>query len=301
MPSSVQVASTNLPSIELPTRNWQRWLFAALSLVLLAVIVHQLGRLDARQLIDSIPASPGFWLAFAGYYLALPVSEWLIYRRLWRLPAEGFRALLRKLVSNEVLLGYSGEASFYAWARRHAGLTSAPFGAIKDVSIASALAGNIVTLIMVAIAWMVLGKFHNGIEAQHIGLSVAVMLLISFAVALFRRKLFSLPAAQLRFILAVHLGRLAATTLLSGLLWHFALPEVAISSWVLLAALQLLVTRLPFLPNKDLVFASATLAIVARGSEIGRLIAIVASLILVTHLLVGVALVAADLIDEARA
>jgi len=126
VPSSVQVASIDLPSIQLPTRSWQRWLFAAFSLLLLAVIVHQLGRLDAHQLIDSIPASPGFWLAFTAYYLALPASEWLIYRRLWGLPVEGFRALLRKLVSNEVLLGYSGEASFYAWARRHSALTSAP-------------------------------------------------------------------------------------------------------------------------------------------------------------------------------
>lgn len=300
MPSSVHVATANLPSIELPTRNWQRWLFAALSILLLVGIGHQLGRLDGRQLLSAIPTSPGFWLAFAGYYLALPASEWLIYRRLWGLPAEGFRALLRKLVSNEILFGYSGEASFYAWARRHTHLTSAPFGAIKDVSITSALAGNIVTLLMVALAWSLLGHLPGGLEARHWGLSVAVVLLISIAVALFRRKLFSLPAAQLRLILGVHLARLAVTTVLSGVLWHCALPDVAITAWILLAALQLLVTRLPLVPNKDLVFASATLMIVGSGSDIGRLIAIVASLILVTHLVIGAGLVAADLIDEAR-
>lgn len=300
MPSSVQVATVHLPSIDLPRRNWQRWLFATFSLLLLVVIVHQLGGLDARQLMSAIPASPGFWLAFAGYYLALPASEWLIYRRLWGLPAEGFRALLRKLVSNEVLLGYSGEASFYAWARRHAKLTSAPFAAIKDVSITSALAGNIVTLAMVAIAWSLLGHLRGGIDVRHLALSVAVILLMSIAVALFRRKIFSLPATQVRFMMTVHLVRLTATTLLSGLLWHCALSDVAISAWILLAALQLLVTRLPFLPNKDLVFASATLMIVGGGSDIGRLIAVIASLILVTHLLIGIALVAADVIDEAR-
>ena len=300
MPSSVHVATVNLPSIELPRRNWQRWLFAALSLLLLVVIVHHLGRLDARELFSAIPTSPAFWLAFAGYYLALPASEWVIYRRLWNLPAEGFRALLRKLVSNEVLLGYSGEASFYAWARRHSKLTSAPFAAIKDVSISSALAGNIVTLAMVAIAWVLLGHLRGGIDARHLGASVAAILLISIVVALFRRKIFSLPSDQLRFILTVHLARLGATTLLSGLMWHFALPDVPATSWILLAALQLLVTRLPFLPNKDLVFAGATLMIVGAGSDIGQLIAIVASLILVTHLVIGTVLVAADLIEEAR-
>lgn len=301
MPSSVYVASKHLPSIELPARNWQKWLFAALTMLLLAVIIRQLGNVDARKLIGSIPASPGFWLAFAAYYLALPASEWLIYRRLWSLPAEGFRALLRKLVSNEVLFGYSGEVSFYSWARRHARLTSAPFGAIKDVSITSALAGNIATLVMIAAAWSLVGNLDGGLEARHLALSVAAILLLSVAVALFRRKIFSLPASQIRFILSVHFARLAATTLLSGLLWHFALPAIAAASWILLAALQLLVTRLPFLPNKDLVFASATLGIVGSDSDIGRLIAIVASLILVTHLLIGMALVAADMADEARA
>ena len=288
MPPSTNVAITHFPSIDLPARNWQKWFSAALSIMLLVVIAHQLGRLDGRQLLSAIPSSPGFWLAFAGYYFALPASEWLIYRRLWRLPAEGFRALLRKLISNEVLLGYSGEVSFYIWARRHGRLTNAPFGAVKDVSITSALAGNIATLAMVAIAWPLVGNAWDGFPVRDLGLSLAAVLLISIAVALFNRKIFSLPGDQIRFVMIVHIARLATTTLLSGVLWHCALPSVAVGSWILLAALQLLVTRLPLVPNKDLVFASATLAIVA-------------SLILITHLIVGLALAAADLIDETDA
>lgn len=45
----------------------------------------------------------------------------------------GIGALLRKLVSNELLLGYLGEAQFYAWARSRTNMTTAPFGAIKDI------------------------------------------------------------------------------------------------------------------------------------------------------------------------
>jgi hypothetical protein len=47
-----------------------------------------------------------------------PVSEWVIYRHLWRIPFSGLGALLRKLVSNELLLGYLGEVQFYAWRAR---------------------------------------------------------------------------------------------------------------------------------------------------------------------------------------
>ncbi len=58
----------------------------------------------------------------------------------------------KKRISNDVVMGYSGEAYFYAWARQRAQLVAAPFGAVKDVSILSAIAGNAVTLAMIAIA-----------------------------------------------------------------------------------------------------------------------------------------------------
>lgn len=300
MSSTYNAASAGLPPLQLPTRNWQKWLSATISVMLLAAVIVQLARLDMHRLMSAIPSSPGFWLALVGYYLALPFSEWIIFRRLWRLPAEGFLALLRKLVSNEVLVGYSGELGFYAWARRHIGLTSAPFGAIKDVSITSALAGNIATVAMMAIAWPFVNQLHAGIGDRDIALSIGVILSISIAVALFKRKIFSLPGNELWFVIGVHMTRLAATTCLSAIMWHYALPDVSVTLWLALAALQLLVTRLPLIPNKDLVFANATMLLVGTQSDIGHLIAIIAGLILAAHLLIGAVLAAAGLAAEAR-
>ena len=51
------------------------------------------------------------------------------YRKLWGLPFSGIAALLRKMVSNELLLGYLGEVQFYAWARSRLNMATAPFGA----------------------------------------------------------------------------------------------------------------------------------------------------------------------------
>nr|WP_047168266.1 hypothetical protein [Sphingomonas sp. Y57] len=301
MSSHPNSATAQLPSIDLPNRNWPKWVSAAVSVTLLAVIGRQLGQLDRAALLASIPASPGFWAALLAYYLALPLSEWIIFRRLWGLPVEGFAALLRKLVSNEVLLGYSGELSFYAWVRRRGGMSAAPFGAIKDVSILSALAGNIATLAMMALAWpFVVTHLGNAIRLRDVALSIAAVLLTSIVIGLLKRRIFSLPGDELRFVMGVHLARLTATTLLSGLIWHCALPATPLTLWIVLAALQLLVTRLPFIPNKDLLFASAALLIAGPGSDIGRLLAIVASIILVIHLLVGLLLSAADLLREAR-
>lgn len=300
MSAEALAISSRLPPLPLPDRRWQKWLSAAISLALLATIASQLDKIGMVRLRNDLPAAPAFWCALGAYYLALPASEWLIYRRLWKLPAAGFAALLRKLVSNEVLLGYSGELAFYGWARARSGLSSAPFGAIKDVSVTSALAGNVATLAMVVAAWPYLGALHLPISRNELVGSIAAVLAITAAIGLLRGRIFSLPGRDLRFITAMHLARLATTTLLSILLWHVGVPGIALSSLVVLGALQLLVTRLPLVPNKDLVFAATTILLVGGDSRIGALVALIAALILATHLVVGAALAGADLLETAK-
>ncbi|MFX8381742.1 hypothetical protein ABTL77_20290, partial [Acinetobacter baumannii] len=83
-----------------------------------------------------------------------PFADWVIFRRLWGIPASGIFPLLKKLIGNELLpINYVGEVYFYDWARRHVKIDASPFGAVKDVAILSALAGNVVTVIMLALTW----------------------------------------------------------------------------------------------------------------------------------------------------
>jgi hypothetical protein len=248
-----------------------------------------------------LPSSPIFWLAFLGYYFALPLSEWLIFKRLWGLPASGFAALLRKLVSNEILLGYSGEAYFYSWARRHTKIVAAPFGAIKDVSILSAIVGNLMTLSMLSLAWPLVGHVAPDLHPRTIFLSAGVMIGSSMLIFLFKNKIFSLPTSDLRFIFGIHSARIILTTLLSGLMWHTALPQTPLLWLVLLATLQLLVTRLPLVPSKDLVFANLSVFLIGQDGPVSTLIGIIATLILATHLFIGGVLVIMELFEEREA
>lgn len=277
-----------------------KYISLILSLALLAALGSKLASIGAADVLQGIPASPAFWVAFSSYYLALPASEWLIFRRLWNIPAAGFAALLRKLVSNEILFGYSGEAYFYGWARRRAKMAAAPFGAIKDVSILSAVAGNLMTLGMLALAWPVIGGVAPQFHGRAVALSAAVIIGLSLALLAFRHRIFSLPRPELAMIFGVHVGRLLLTTLLSGVMWHSALPSVPMGWLLVLATLQLLVTRLPFIPNKDLVFASAALFLIGRDGAIGPLIAMIAGLILLVHLLLGAVLTLAELATAHR-
>lgn len=282
-------------------RNWTRWVGPVVSILILVVALSQFRDINSGRLWTLMPGTAAFWLIFVLNYLAGPFSEWIIFRRLWSIPLEGLAALLRKLVSNEILLGYLGEVYFYAWARRSASITTAPFGAIKDVAILSALAGNIVTLAMVVLAMPLLGAANAGLHRWEVGGSILFVLLTSMGAMLLRRRLFTLPRRELWIVTSVHLLRIIGMTVLAAIMWHMLLPAVALSWWILLGTLRQLLSRLPFLPNKDVVFAGIAAFLIGRDSEIVSAMALMASLILAAHLLVGVVLGATELLREGRA
>jgi hypothetical protein len=276
-------------------------LFSALvSLVLLVVVAARFRGMDLRHIVNMIPASPLFWAVFAAWYLAGPVSEWIIYRRLWSIPIAGVGALMRKMVSNELLLGYLGEAQFYAWVRSWQKLAAAPFGAIKDVTILSALTGNVTTIAMLAITWPLVSSGAIGLGMRSTFVSLGVVLVSSFVILLFRQKLFSLPRSELTFVAALHLTRIAAKIGLGALLWQLVLPQVSVGLWLVLSTLRMLVSRLPLVPNKDVVFAGIAVFLLGRQVEVASLLAMMGGLVLVVHLCVGACFASAELIESGR-
>ncbi|MEY3267422.1 MAG: hypothetical protein RL480_182 [Pseudomonadota bacterium] len=292
-----------LPEIALPEvaltkavreRGWTWWLGIGISAAILVAVVLELRQVDLARVRAMLPASSLFWLVFIISYLSAPAADWLIYRRLWRIPVAGFGALLRKLVGNELLVGYVGELYLYTWARRRTAMTSAPFGAIKDVAILSAMVANAVTLVLIVLAYPLLGTLHLGVDTRTLLISVSVIVATSTAILFLRKTLFSLPRRDLYFVAGVHLVRIGLTTGLAALCWHLALPGVALQWWLLLATLRMLLSRLPLLPNKDIVFAGLAVFLIGHDAEIGALMTMMASLILCTHLFMGLGLVASE-------
>jgi len=262
-------------------------LSALLSLLLLVMVAVQFQRLPLPLLTEILPTSIAFWSIFALYYLTVPLSEWIIYRRLWALPAAGIGALLRKMVSNELLLGYLGEVQFYAWVKSRQKMDVAPFGTIKDVTILSALTGNIATLLMLAIAWPLVSSSVAGIEMRTTFLSLGIVLGTSLSILMLRQKLFTLPRRELWFITAVHATRIFAMTGSAALMWHLALPGVSFDIWLMLATLRMLVSRLPLVPNKEVVFAGLAIFLLGHDVVIAGMMTLIAAALLVTHLCVG--------------
>jgi hypothetical protein len=280
--------------------EWRRWLAGCVSLALFVGVLWQLRHVGLPQIAAMLDRTPAFWATFALVYFALPVSEWIIFRRLWRLPMAGLGALIRKFVSNEVLFGYSGEAYFYLWARDRVGLPNTPFGAVKDVAITSALAGNVATLATLAVAVPALRHGDLGRYSMPMLWSGLAVVGISLGILLFSRKIFSLKRSDLVFVFSVHLVRLVAATLLTALLWALALPAVGLGLWAVLAALRMLLGRLPFITNKELLFANVAILLVGSRTEVGGLMAAIAVLTLGAHLVALMLLTGLDLARAAR-
>lgn len=267
--------------------TWSRALTMALSLLVLGAALWQARSLDLADITAMVPTSPLFWAVFAVSYLAGPASEWIIFRKLWGVGIRAIDALIRKLIYNELLLGYLGEVYFYTWARRKLPMEATPFGAVKDVAIMSAIAGNIMTLALIALAYPYLALLPLAEYGDDIAWSLGFVVAISLVPFVWRRQIFSLTRAELWFVFGVHIARIVATTVLSAVLWALVLPDVAIGWWVVLSAIRLLVSRLPFVPNKDVVFAGIAVLALGQDVQIAALMAMMAALILSTHLILA--------------
>jgi hypothetical protein len=131
-------------------------------------------------------------------------------------------------------------------------------------------------------------------------LSLGVVLLTSCVILLLRKKLFSLDRRELWFITGVHVARTVLFIVLSALLWHLVLGQVSLGLWLVLATLRMLVSRLPLLPNKDIVFAGIAVFLLGHDLEIAALMTLMAALALASNVVAGVVSGLAGLVESRR-
>ena len=273
-----------LEPVETIRRRWPAILGALLTLAMIVGLGRELFGSGLAGLQRAVPASPLFYVCFALLYLSAPTGDLLIFRYLWRIPwAGGFAALNKKRIANDVVLGYSGEAYFYAWARARGQMVAAPFGAVKDTAILSGVAGNGATILLCLIALPLGYQLIPPPYLRAVIGSATLTIAISVAILAFSKRVFSLPRRNLRVVFAIHCARIAASTVLLALCWHFAMPSVTVWMWLFLSAGRLLVSRLPLMPNKDLLFANFAILLIGQDRALSEMIAFTAALTLLVH------------------
>ena len=267
-----------------PPSLWWNLAGVTVSVGLVAAILVQLEGASAQALTMITQMPLAVWPAMVLLYLTQPICDFAVYRRTWNLPLSGFGVLLRKNVINEIVLGYSGQAYLYVWARRTSGPDVAPFAAIKDASIISALLGNLLTLVLTAVSVTQLTELGLVKQLGPALWSGLIPIAISIGLVAFGRWVFSLSPRLLLFVTGAHALRIVVSTALTVMIWRLALPEVTSELWLVLMAVRYLVSRIPLLANKDLVFGNLMVFLLGPQAPVAVLLAALALATLLMHL-----------------
>ncbi len=233
----------------------------------IAYLVYKLTQVGWGEVIDNLPVSPWFYLFFVLRFFALPLSEIPAYERVWGIRLwPHVTAFVRKRVYNFAVMGYSGEAFFTLWARRRLGLSDpVVLKGVKDNNILSAFASNLATVALI-VALAAGDRLQPGLDALPGAVALfSLAFLSSFvlvaAVMAFGRRVLHVDRRTAVDLICIHSGRMVIVMALHAAMYAAALPTADYVAWFIFIALQLVLSRIPFLPNQDLVFLGAALSL----------------------------------------
>lgn len=233
---------------------------------IISFLIWQLYQIGWSALWDAMPRQPAFYLLFIILYFTLPITEQYIYRlslnfSFW----EGFKIFTKKKVLNQEVLGYSGEAYFYVWAKENLKEPSKKIlGVVKDNTLLSALASTLTAVVLLAIFASVINVnlFDGNLISQKAMLiGGSILLVILGLLFFFRKKILSVDKATAWKIFLIHELRIFWVYSLEILQWIIVLPAVPIYVWFTFLSVRIISSRIPFLPNRDLLFISASIEV----------------------------------------
>jgi hypothetical protein len=153
---------------------------------------------------------------------------------------------------------------------------------------------------MLAIAWPLIAELGFSKNGHLLTGSIAIVLVTSALIMLFRKGLIGLSRADLVYVFTVHTLRILVGTGLNALVWHLILPQVSIGSWLLLSTIRLLLSRLPLLPNKDLAFAAITTFFIGQEIQTGYMITMISLMIVAMHIVLFIGLTVLGLVKREK-
>jgi len=250
-----------------------RLLARALQLTALVIICYflalKVSDIGWQEIAGSLPTTPWFYIFFLGIYFAYPVAEWLVYGHLWGDAArKRFDVFLRMRIYNLAFVSYSGEAYIGLWAARRVKQRKRRTAAtIKDSQILSALSSNSLTIILLTLLFASgqLRLFTNADPSYALYAAIAIGLsaLLIPVVISFRHRLLSIDGPSAKRVFIIHLCRLIVIVGLQIASWAVVMPQVPMTIWLVFLTGQYVLTRIPFLPNTDLLIAGLGLTLLS--------------------------------------
>jgi hypothetical protein len=251
------------------SRTGKRWLRSVKFLVqalIVGILLWQIWQIGWREILTALPAHPLFYLLFLVLYFTLPVTEYFTYNIRWPIRfMESQAAFLKKRIYNKVVFGYSGEVHLYFWLQHKAEIPrKEAYELVRDNNILSTFASTSVAVtLLLVLTGMGLLDFGEwiAIDDMYAILPFAAVMIAAglFLFKKYRQFLFTMPLKPALIIFGLHAGRMLLLTVVQILQWYVVMPWVALEIWFTMIVLQLILSRIPFLPSKDLVFIGASL------------------------------------------
>lgn len=237
----------------------------SIQLSLVGYLFYQLYEIGFSKITESLPTKPVFYLLFILIYFSLPLAEVIIYGIKWPLTLRNSLPIfIQKKVLNTDVVMFSGEAYFFHWAKTYLGIpTKEALHFIKDNNILSSVASTIITVLLLLFfitqGYINIYDYVGEVSLLNWILISIGVLIAGFVIYKFRNKIIALNAADSLKIFFLHSSRILLINLLQILQWHVALPEIGFSVWFTFSAVQILVSRILFLPSKDVLFVTVAL------------------------------------------
>lgn len=238
-----------------------KWSQRVINLAILVWLIYQLSDIGWLNVWQSFPTNPLFYVLFLLTFLQLPLFEVLIYRLTWSFDAiKSIPVFILKRVYNKDVIGYSGEVYFFIWAKKNLHKRGAEvFKIIKDNNIISSVASTLVSFGLLAafiftdqikiIDWLT-GQNRFYLIAGALFVVVLVLLFIRF-----RHYVISMPLKTAYKVFGIQIFRLLLIQVINLLMFYIVLPEVPLHIWFTYIAVSIILSRIPFLPSKDFIFA----------------------------------------------
>lgn len=242
---------------------------AAIIILVCYYLVTKVGAIGWGEVVQSLPTTPWFYLAFLAMYFAFPIAEWCVYQKLWGPKVRRrFDVFLRMRIYNYAVLSYSGEAYVALWGSTNLDQSKRKtLAMVKDSHILSALSSNSLTIALLVL-FFTTGQLEqitgaNPSYPMYVAVAFFLSAVLIPLVVWFRRQILYIDGQTAAAIFSIHFTRLIAVVGFQVAQWAVVMPYVPLDTWLLFLTAQYVLTRVPFLPNSDLLFAGVGLTLLS--------------------------------------
>ncbi|MDR8391762.1 hypothetical protein NC796_11450 [Aliifodinibius sp. S!AR15-10] len=245
-----------------------RWSGYLIQAGIIAYLLYELTQIGWNNFFDALPTTPYFYLLFLVLYGALPVAEFFCYKQSWNIGfRESLPVFIKKRIYNKTVAGYSGEFVVFGWGRKRGFANDKElFKVIRDNNIMSSLASSAVVYALL-LGFVLSGEvalldyLGSRYDILTITGTVVIALLLVVTAYKFRSYFFSMSSRVAWRVFGIHTVRMIFLNVVQVLQWYVVLPEITLDIWFTFLSVQLLISRIPVIPSRDLISIGASLEV----------------------------------------